>query len=179
MNFVDLVTPFPVLQTERLTLRHIEPSDSQMLYALFSDERVTRYYGIHTFTTMKQADALHVYFDGLIPQGRGIRWGITQHGSRYLIGTLGFDHLDLHNRTAEIGFELALFRWGNGFMMESLHEVLRFGFEDLGLDQVRAVVHPENAASLRLLARMGFETGEKTVDLPHFTDRILTRRAAR
>jgi RimJ/RimL family protein N-acetyltransferase len=48
--------------------------------------------------------------------------------------------------------------WGRRFGREVSHILIEAAFDELGADQVVAVAHPENLASLNLLASFGFES---------------------
>nr|MBV6630577.1 GNAT family N-acetyltransferase [Oceanococcus sp. HetDA_MAG_MS8] len=56
----------------------------------------------------------------------------------------------------DLGFALLPEFWGQGFGRESAQQVLALGFASLGLASVWAICHPENRASQRVLADLGF-----------------------
>jgi RimJ/RimL family protein N-acetyltransferase len=56
----------------------------------------------------------------------------------------------------ELGYRLGAAHWGRGYATEAARAVLKFGIEDLGLDRIVAVTHPENHASKRVLVKTGF-----------------------
>src|SRR5690606_20120061 len=66
------------------------------------------------------------------------------------------DQRDRQTRRAEVGFMLGRAHWGRGFAQEAVRAVLRFAFDRMDLHRVEADTHPDNAASLRLLERLGF-----------------------
>ena len=55
----------------------------------------------------------------------------------------------------EIGFLLSKSCWGKGLATEGARAGLRFGFGSLGLESIVGIVHPENAASQRVLEKLG------------------------
>jgi ribosomal-protein-alanine N-acetyltransferase len=57
---------------------------------------------------------------------------------------------------ADIAYYLSKDYWNKGIMSEAAKEVVRFGFEDLGLHRIQATVLPENIYSLRILKKIGF-----------------------
>ena len=68
----------------------------------------------------------------------------------------------------EIGFLLARSQWGNGLAQEALQVVLSYLFNDKGFAQLTADIDPRNAASRKLLNKVGFEEydfKEKTVEI--------------
>src|SRR5712692_1765909 len=57
----------------------------------------------------------------------------------------------------EVGYRLAKRFWGMGLASEAAQASLRFGFQELALDRIVAVVHPENVASQRVLEKIGLK----------------------
>jgi len=57
----------------------------------------------------------------------------------------------------EVGYRLAKRFWGMGLAPEAAQASLCYGFEELGLDRIVAVVHPENVASQRVLEKIGLK----------------------
>lgn len=148
---------FPILETERLRLREIMPDDAKAIFRCFSDEEVTRYYGQGAFTTLEQAEQLIDLFAKNRLERRGIRWGIELKDRKGLVGTIGFNAWAPKHKRAEIGYELHPDYWRQGYAREAASAVLTFGFQELGLDRVGAVVFIDNEASHALLNRLGFE----------------------
>ena len=58
---------------------------------------------------------------------------------------------------AEVGYCLHSAHWGQGYMREALSALIGYGFGVLKLRRLEADVDPNNAASLGILARMGFQ----------------------
>jgi RimJ/RimL family protein N-acetyltransferase len=55
----------------------------------------------------------------------------------------------------EVGWHLARAHWGNGYATEAARAVVDWGFDELKLDVIHAVVNPANAASIRVARRLG------------------------
>ena len=53
---------FPILETDRLVLREITEDDAPSIFACFSNEHVTRFYGLETLETIEQAKAMVDFF---------------------------------------------------------------------------------------------------------------------
>jgi ribosomal-protein-alanine N-acetyltransferase len=58
--------------------------------------------------------------------------------------------------SAHLGYWIDGERQGRGYMTEAVATVVQFAFQKLGLHRVQAAVMPHNAASLRVLAKLGF-----------------------
>ncbi|MFC7686510.1 GNAT family N-acetyltransferase [Ureibacillus sp. GCM10028918] len=148
---------FPVLKTERLNLREVTKEDTAAIFACFSNENVTRYYGEETLIHIEQAEKFVDFFSKNYEAKRGIRWGIEIKGSEGIIGTIGFNAWSPKHKRAEIGYEIHPDYWRNGYTSEALSEILAYGFEMLGLRRIGAVVFMENDASNKLLTKIGFK----------------------
>jgi ribosomal-protein-alanine N-acetyltransferase len=147
---------FPTLETERLTLRAPRADDAPEIFRIMSDERVVRYFGTPPMASLERAVRRVESFQADFAAHQGIRWAITVRGEDRLIGTLGFWRLIKEHLRAEVGYELAPERWGQGVMPEALEAVLRFGFTAMGLHSVEAQIEPPNTASRRVLEKLGF-----------------------
>lgn len=148
---------FPVLETERLYLREITKEDTEGIFACFSNENVTRYYGEETLHRIEQAEKFVEFFSKNYEAKRGIRWGIEIKGNKGIIGTIGFNAWSPKHKRAEIGYEIHPDYWRKGYTSEALLKVLSYGFDVLGLTRIGAVVFIENEASNQLLTKVGFK----------------------
>jgi [ribosomal protein S5]-alanine N-acetyltransferase len=148
---------FPSLETQRLRLRKLEPSDASAIYALFSDPEVTRYYDLEKFTEIEQAADLLERFQRRYTGGIGIRWALElSDDPGHLIGTCGYNLWLRDSRRGLIGYDLASRHWNRGLMSEALTAVLNFGFSSLDLNRAEALAFEANAASRRLLEKQNF-----------------------
>ena len=69
------------------------------------------------------------------------------------------------HRSANIGYSVAPAFWGRGIASEAAALIVGFGFERLGMHRIWATHHPENAASRRVLDKLGFrEEGRRRED---------------
>jgi [ribosomal protein S5]-alanine N-acetyltransferase len=148
---------FPFLETERLVLREITEADAAGIFACFSNADVTQYYGQETLENIEQAKGFVTFFSESYREKKGIRWGMELKRTREFIGTIGFNALSLKHKRAEIGYELHPDHWRKGYATEAITKVLDYGFNDLGLTRIGAVVFVENVASNQLLLSLGFE----------------------
>ncbi|MEH7225320.1 GNAT family protein [Bacillus sp. JJ1566] len=147
----------PILETERLRLREIVHHDAQGIFDCFSNHDVTRYYGQDPLTELKQAEQFVEFFANNYKEKRGMRWAIELKERDGLIGTIGFNAWSPKHKRAEIGYELHPQYWRKGYVTEAASKVISYGFNELGLTRIGAVVFLENKASNDLLTKLGFE----------------------
>jgi len=131
-------------------------SDAKSLFAILADEEVTRFYDDEAFTEISQArEQLESWASGFDVR-RCVRWGITLREDGNVIGTCGYYGFHGWHTRASIGYELARSHWRQGIMTEALGAVIEFGFREVGLNRIQAVVMPENEGSDKLLEKLGF-----------------------
>ena len=149
-------SPFPILQTQRLTLRHIDKSDAPDLFKLRSDKRVMQFIDRPMAESVQDALTLITKIEDSLLQNDGITWAISLKEDPKLIGTIGFWRLDKPNYRAEIGYMLMPEMQGKGIMQEAISTVIKFGFENLQLHSIEANVNPLNILSKKILEKNGF-----------------------
>lgn len=148
---------FPVLNTDRLMLRELKINDAQAILNCFSNPDVLRHYGQNPLTSLDQVKHIINNFSKNYDEKRGIKWGIELKGQEGLIGTIGFQEWSTEHRRAEISYALFPESWGKGYAMEAVNRVISFGFQEMDLVRIGAIVFTENDASNKLLTKVGFE----------------------
>jgi len=152
---IDL-SALPDLPADRVRLRWLTDADAGDIFAIFSEPDVTRYWSSPAFSDLSQARELIRHIHACFEDRSLIEWGIEDRETGRVIGTCTLADLDTSNRRAEVGFALARPWWGRGIAFEAVTAVLDFGFSALELHRVEADADPRNAASIRLLERLGF-----------------------
>jgi ribosomal-protein-alanine N-acetyltransferase len=154
---VNLDNSFPVIETERLLLRQVRKEDRESLFSIFSNERVTIYYDLDTYTTVEQADFLINRIQERHFLGTQLRWAITIKESGSLIGTCGFHEIEEEHSKAETGYELNPNYWRRGIMSEALNAILLYGFTKKKWNRIEALFDIRNVASKKVLEKCGFQ----------------------
>ncbi|MBR7794485.1 MAG: GNAT family N-acetyltransferase [Bacillota bacterium] len=148
---------FPTLETDRLVLRELTNEDAEGIFACFSNDDLTRFYGQETLKSIEEAEKFVDFFSKNYSEKRGIRWGIERKGTNGIIGTIGFNAWSPKHKRAEIGYEIHPEQWRKGYISEAVSKVLSYGFDLMGLNRIGAVVFIENDASNKLLEKVGFQ----------------------
>jgi [ribosomal protein S5]-alanine N-acetyltransferase len=146
-----------VITTDRLTLRLLNTTDAEAVFAIFSDLEVMRYWSGPPMTELNQARALIEYaMEGYLAQ-TSYRFAIVRNGDAQLVGLCSLFHFNLQCRRAEIGYALGRPFWGAGYMLEALNGLINFAFGALDLIRLEADIDPRNDASAKTLERLGFQ----------------------
>ncbi len=153
---------FPIIETKRIKLRKLNNNDVEALIRIWSDERVTKYLNIttfsneSTFTDEDQVKEMIEWMNQLADRDDAVRLGLELKETGELIGTCGFNEWSKSNARASIGYELSAKHWRKGFMSEVIEVLLHFGFHQMGLNRIEATVEPDNIPSIQLLKKFGF-----------------------
>ena len=156
MTIDTAFTHFPCLTTNRLLLRQIQPNDMESLFAIFSDEEAMQFYGHEPHRSLGDTQELIRQIQARYARREALRWGITLHGEDRVIGSCSFHHFDEGFHRAETGYELNRAFWGKGMMIEAMSAILTYGFTELGLHRVEAIIDIMNERSKGLLLKLGF-----------------------
>ena len=145
------MTALPTLETARLKLRPYAEADIAELLPLIDTREVaaTTLRIAHPYTEQDARDFL------ALAQEPGKIWLATtlRDGGRQ-IGGVGLRVDDQHQH-AELGYWLGVPYWGQGYATEAALEMLRYGFENLGLHRIFASHFKHNPASGRILEKLG------------------------
>lgn len=155
MTYAALPDEFPVLDIGDYTLRRIELSDGDDLYAYIGDPAVVEFMRPDT-RTREQIEGAILDFQNAFADKTGIRWAIVTTDTDRIIGDLGF-RLDALNLSARVGYRLAPSHWGRGIASRAAGVVVRYGFETLALNRIEAGVNVANERSIRVLEKLGFQ----------------------
>ena len=155
MNPDHLGDHLPPLPGDGVQLRWLTTDDVPDLHAIFSDADVVRLMSIPQMiseaATRRFLAQIHTGFRA----GTLYQWGIELE--QRIVGTCTLADIDRTNRRAEIGFALAREFWGRGLILRALPSVIQLAFERLDLRRIEADADPRNAASIRVLERLGFQ----------------------
>lgn len=144
------------LSTKRLTLRKMELADAAMLFQIWSNPEVTKFMNIDHFTDQTEARDMIVLLNNLAEEQKAIRYSIIEAESNRIIGSCGFNSLDLDHAKAEIGYDIHFDFWGNGYASEAISCLIDNAFHHLKLHRLEAKVQPENINSAKVLKKLKF-----------------------
>jgi RimJ/RimL family protein N-acetyltransferase len=145
------MTAAPLLETMRLRLRPYSEADIAELLPLVGRREVaaTTLRIAHPYTEKDARDFLTLTGDS-----DKVWLAITLCDDGRQIGGVGL-RLDEQHHHAELGYWLGVPYWGKGYATEAAQEMLRYGFEDLGLHRIFASHFKHNTNSGRILRKLG------------------------
>ncbi|MCX6172018.1 MAG: GNAT family N-acetyltransferase [Flavobacterium sp.] len=148
--------PFQNLETKRLFLRRIDENDVAEVLALRGNPQIMKYIPRPLAKTEEDALAHIIMINEKIETNTGINWGITVKGNPKIIGIIGHYRIQPENHRAEIGYMSLPEYNGKGYITEAIKVVVEYGFEQMNLHSIEAIIDPENIASERVLQKNGF-----------------------
>jgi ribosomal-protein-alanine N-acetyltransferase len=145
-----------LLDTKRLILRHLERSDLDSLFALYSDPEVRRYFPEGTLTYEETREELEWFLNGHPKHPELGLWATIHRESNQFIGRCGLLPWTIDGcLEVEVAFLLAKEYWEQGLGTEAAQAVLDYGFTRLHLPRLICLIDRDNIASIRVATKIG------------------------
>jgi RimJ/RimL family protein N-acetyltransferase len=147
---------YPIV-TERLLLRPFAADDLDPLHEIRSRPDVNRFLYTGPLSREETSEALSDRTRQIALEAEGDRLvlAVVRRDSGTLIGDVVLIWLSEEHRQGEIGFVLHPDHQGHGYAAEAAVEMLRLGFDELGLHRIIGRCDGRNEASARLMERLG------------------------
>jgi len=147
---------FQTIETENLILRKITPDVCDFVFGLQEEEAIKNFFGLETdeqFAKEKERQE-----QGRTMYNRSfVNFQLIDKKTNQIIGACGFHTWCLDHARAEIGYNLNHDHYkGKGIMTEALKAVVQYGFEEMKLNRIEALIAPNNEPSIRLVQKLGF-----------------------
>jgi len=145
------------VQTARLTFRDLTVDDFDAVHAYASDPEVTRYTAFGPNTVEQTREFLQRHVEESAQADRTTyNFGLVHTQTKRLIGSCGLMRSSPNGPQFGFGYVLHKDWWGQGLASEATAALIRFGFEELRAHRLWAHVFVGNAASERVLRKLGF-----------------------
>lgn len=157
-----------IFETNRLVAREWSTEIAEQAIKIYGDAEVTRFIG---GIVVKDLDEMRARIGEIKEKYRNLKPGMGSFpmflkSTGEMVGTalikpMPFSEGNLSD-DIEIGWHLGKAYWGFGYATEWGKKLLEYGFQDLGLDELHAVVNPLNAKSLEVAKRVGLQSRGQT-----------------
>jgi RimJ/RimL family protein N-acetyltransferase len=160
-----------VLETDRLTLRHLSPDDAEFILELLNEPSFLRFIGDKGVRTLE--DARNYILNGPVAMYNRLGFGLyltelKEDGVPIAIcGLIKRDGLE----DVDIGFAFLPRFWAKGYAYEASSAVMAYGKDVLGLKRIVAITSLDNDASRKLLEKLGLRF-ERMVKLSEDTEEV-------
>ncbi|HYG49911.1 MAG TPA: GNAT family protein [Flavobacteriales bacterium] len=144
------------LEAPRLILRAITPEVYKNAYANWSDEEIKKFFGYANDEVLNEE--LEKYEKGLSTWNRSfVNFQLLEKPSGKIIGWCGFHTWATNHFRAEMGYAIADNEYKNkGLMKEAIKPIVEYGFNEMKLHRIEALVAADNVPSIKLITGMGF-----------------------
>ena len=151
-----------ILETERLILRRLQPADIPALIDLWCDPDVTQHLGgprdrdkLETLFAEDVKDPFTDQFD---------LWPLVKKLSNQVIGHCGLLEKEVDGKDEiEVIYILKASEWGKGYTTEIGKALVDYGFGELKLGRLIALIEPENKASEHVAEKIGMNLDKEVI----------------
>src|SRR5262245_438258 len=163
------------LSGERILLREFVEEDAAALFAIHSDPRVLRYYAPEVGTPAHARMLVGLFIEWAREHPReNFQLAIVDAKTSTLLGSCGIRMKSCPKGLGEFGIGIDANSWGRGLALEAAQMILRFGFAELDLREIRGVAVSANESVTKFATRLGFTRG-----IPHQGESWMTERGWR
>ena len=145
----------PQIETDRLILRRMLPTDAEDMHDYAHRSDVTRHLTWNPHPSLMYTREYLGYVSAHYAAGDFFDWAVVERESGRMIGTCGFTRFHCEADCAEIGYVIHPAFWGRGLATEAVGAVIRFGFQRLELNRIEAKFMEGNEASRRVMEKNG------------------------
>ena len=145
------------IESQRVVLRLVEEADLPALLLVNGDEEVTRFLPYPTWASVVDGQAWLARCRVLAAQTKALQFVVIEKASGSAIGTCLLFRYEESSARMELGYVLGRAHWGQGLMQEALTALISQAFGAYGMRRLEAEVNPDNAASNKLLRKLGFQ----------------------
>lgn len=148
---------FQHIETKRLLLTGLTPEDMNSIFTTLSKDEIMKILGHRTEEEYMQEERKQI--NGYASYNRRfLLFLMTVKESKRIIGRCGLHNWNVDHRRAEIGYNIVDEDFKRmGFMSEAVEAIVKYGFEELNLNRIEALVGIGNVPSLRLLEKNNFK----------------------
>lgn len=142
------------LETDRLLLRRYRLSDAEdALRNWCASEKVTRFMTWPPYKTIDDLKGYIQYCIGEYEKPDTYYWVIESKERGQVIGSISVIWINEDVASCEVGYCLGDKFWGKGIMPEALSEVIRFLFEEVGMNRIQATHDVNNPNSGKVMEK--------------------------
>lgn len=146
---------FETIQTERLLIKKLDSQIMNEIFELNNDDEIKKILGVTDEEFICQKKIHQKGYESY--NQKMLNFQIVEKASNAIIGNCGFHSWNPQHHRAEVGYALNSDEFKNkGFMKEALQKVIEYGFQELDLNRIEALIDENNTPSKKLLEYFGF-----------------------
>ena len=154
-----------ILETKRLLLRRLLPTDFDDLFVLYSDPEVRRYFPEGTLTREETQEELEWFLNGHPEHPELGLWATIHKQTGRFIGRCGLLPWTIDGQyEVEVAYMIAKEFWRQGLGTEAAQGILDYGFDTLGLSRLICLIDHDNIASQKVATHIGMVFEKEGMD---------------
>lgn len=148
--------PWEILKTGRCLVREMTVDDVDALYEIYQDKRITKYMEDLYPEKEEEREYVRQYIDSMYGfYGFGM-WIIERLCDHKIIGRAGLNIREGYENP-ELGYVIRTDEQHKGYAQEVCRAIMVYAREELEIPALNAMIHPDNAASVSLITKLGFQ----------------------
>lgn len=145
-----------ITTSPRFIIRKISHQDHAALAVILTDPKVMQYSTMGVADDKKITAHIDKCLNSYDKNGWG-QWVVIDKISNELVGICGLNALTLDQQDLiHISYRIASAHWRKGYALEATNAVIKYAFEQLGLESVYSIIEPVNQPSVSLSLKAGF-----------------------
>ena len=145
-----------ILETKRLTLRHLEIGDVDALYRLYRDPQIRAYLPDGTRTFAETKEELEWFLHGHPDRPELGLWATVERCSGAFLGRCGLLPWTIDGQAeVELAYLIDKSRWGEGLATEAARGIVQHSWNQLDLKRLICLIMPGNDASVAVATKVG------------------------
>ena len=149
--------PYPTIETDRLVIRMVKRQDAKDLFELCRRPETSLFSLWSPHESLNETKEFISYQINRYRKRDCMFFVVEEKASGRVIGTCSYVSMDSNFKIAEIGYSILSDFWNQGFATEVADGLMGYAFNRIGVQRGFARVLPQNAASVRVLLKLGFE----------------------
>ena len=154
------------LETERLIIRPFMVDDCEAFTSFMVDREATRYleFSEEQKTPEKAIELMSEVIASYNSASPIFSLAVINNKSGQFIGSCGFSPLEKEGEV-ECYYTVVRSKWGNGYATESIHRLMKYGFDELNIKRIVAFMSKENPASQKVAMKLGMTQSKSHKDI--------------
>lgn len=145
-----------ILETSRLVLKGFTPEDMTFIFEQLPKEEIKKLLGHRSDEEFQKEESKQK--KGYATYNRSfVLFLLIEKETQTIFGRCGLHNWNADHSRAEIGYSIEIPEFKQkGFMSEAVESIIAFGFRDLKLNRIEALVGEDNIPSLKIISKFNF-----------------------
>lgn len=146
------------IETERLFLRKFKLTDAEEMYKNWAnDDDVTRHMDWATHKNINETMDVPAEYIFDSDKDNYYHWCIELKDTNEAVGSIGAFRLIEDLSLFEVGYSIGKKFWNKGITTEAMHAIIKFFFEEVGVNRIEARHDTKNPASGVVMKKSGMQ----------------------